>query len=173
MQRRAVPVVSDGGWSSLRNNRRRFHSFELVLQAEQAPAPNNRVILGDTKDEFGLPRPRVVSNWSDIDIVSIRKTTRILALEFERAGIGRFIPDDEGGSPQLYQLGGAHHHMGTTRMHTDPKEGVTDENGRLHGLQNVFVAGSSLFPTGGYANPTLTLLALALRLADHLKARRA
>jgi choline dehydrogenase-like flavoprotein len=59
--------------------------------------------------------------------------------------------------------------MGTTRMNRDPKQGVVDEHGRVHGVANLFVAGSSVFPTAGYANPTLTLLALTLRLADHLK----
>jgi choline dehydrogenase-like flavoprotein len=61
--------------------------------------------------------------------------------------------------------------MGTTRMHDDPKQGVVDRNCRVHGIDNLFVAGSSVFPTGGAANPTLTLLALTLRLADHLRPR--
>ena len=66
-------------------------------------------------------------------------------------------------------LEGGKHHMGTTRMHRDPRHGVVDADCRVHGLANLFVAGSSVFPTGGYVNPTLTLVALALRLADHLK----
>ncbi len=65
-------------------------------------------------------------------------------------------------------LGGGHHHMGTTRMSTDPSSGVVDADGRVHGVENLFVCGSSVFPTGGYANPTLTILAMAYRLADHL-----
>ena len=66
---------------------------------------------------------------------------------------------------------GGKHHIGTTRMHVDPKQGVVDPDCRVHGLSNLYVAGSSVFPTSGYANPTLTIVALALRLADHLKAR--
>lgn len=62
--------------------------------------------------------------------------------------------------------------MGTTRMHADPRRGVVDEHGRVHGMANLYVAGSSVFPTGGYANPTLTIVALALRLADRLEATR-
>ena len=62
----------------------------------------------------------------------------------------------------------AHHHVGTTRMHADPGQGVVDAHGRVHGLTNLFVTGSSVFPTGGFANPTLTIVALALRLAEHL-----
>ena len=65
----------------------------------------------------------------------------------------------------------AAHHMGTTRMHPDPARGVVDEHGLVHGTSNVFVTGSSVFPTAGWAPPTLTVIALALRLADHLRAR--
>jgi choline dehydrogenase-like flavoprotein len=61
--------------------------------------------------------------------------------------------------------------MGTTRMHPDPKQGVVDADCRVHGVSNLYVAGSSVFPTGGYSNPTLTIVALALRLADHLRQR--
>ena len=68
-------------------------------------------------------------------------------------------------------LGGGWHHMGTTRMHDDPRQGVVDVNCRVHGLDNLFVAGASCFTTGGAANPTLTLVALTLRLSDHLKTR--
>jgi choline dehydrogenase-like flavoprotein len=60
--------------------------------------------------------------------------------------------------------------MGTTRMHVNPHRGVVDENCRIHGLNNIYIAGSSVFPTAGYVNPTLTIVALAIRLADHLKA---
>ena len=59
--------------------------------------------------------------------------------------------------------------MGTTRMNRDPTKGVVDENCRVHSLANLYVAGSSVFPTGGVANPTLTIVTLALRLADHIK----
>ena len=61
------------------------------------------------------------------------------------------------------------HHMGTTRMHVAPRHGVVDENSRVHGTSNLFIAGSSVFPSGGYANPTLTIVALAVRLGDYLK----
>jgi len=66
---------------------------------------------------------------------------------------------------------GGKHHMGTTRMHDDPRQGVVDSDCRVQGVSNLYVAGSSVFPTGGYANPTLTIVALALRLAEHLKRR--
>ncbi len=88
-----------------------------------------------------------------------------------RAGVGRLkltLSDDDTWPPDLV---GARHHIGTTRMHPDPKRGVVDANGRVHGIQNLFVAGSSVFPTVGSANPTLTIVALAPRLADHVKER--
>jgi len=65
---------------------------------------------------------------------------------------------------------GGYHHMGTTRMASDPRRGVTDAEARVHGIGNLWVAGSSLFPTSGWANPTLTIVALALRTADHVSA---
>jgi choline dehydrogenase-like flavoprotein len=63
---------------------------------------------------------------------------------------------------------GGYHHMGTTRMAEDPRRGVTDARTRVHGIGNLYVAGSSLFPTSGWANPTLTIVALALRTADEV-----
>ena len=60
------------------------------------------------------------------------------------------------------------HHMGTTRMHTDKSQGVVDQNCKVHGISNLYIAGSSVFPTVGYANPTLTITAMALRLADYI-----
>jgi choline dehydrogenase-like flavoprotein len=105
---------------------------------------------------------------SDVDKESIRRTQDILDDELRRAGIGRIerkLGDEH--PPALYR--GAFHHMGTTRMHPDPAQGVVDADSRVHTLTNLFVTGSSVFPTSGYANPTLTVVALAVRLADHLK----
>ncbi len=65
---------------------------------------------------------------------------------------------------------GDHHHIGTTRMDADPARGVVDPDGRVHGVRNLWVTGSSVFPTGGWINPTLTIVAVAIRLADHLRA---
>jgi choline dehydrogenase-like flavoprotein len=88
--------------------------------------------------------------------------------ELERHGLGRvLVGADDPPDPN------AHHHVGTTRMHADARLGVVDADSRVHGLANLFVTGSSVFPTGGFANPTLTIVALALRLADHLEARLA
>jgi choline dehydrogenase-like flavoprotein len=72
----------------------------------------------------------------------------------------------EDGEPEW--ISGSHHHMGTTRMADSPRNGVVNKNCRVHGVENLYVAGSSVFPTSGFVNPTLTIVALALRLADHL-----
>ena len=89
--------------------------------------------------------------------------------ELQRAGIGRLHSAlGRESDPWPSGLRGARHHMGTTRMHPDPRRGVVDANGRVHGIANLYVAGSSVFPTSGAANPTLTIVALALRLAEHV-----
>ena len=108
---------------------------------------------------------------NEIDWENIRRTNLILKQEFARSGIGRFVIDKDFVTPEFSSVShGASHHMGTTRMHGDPKRGVVDATCRIHGMANLYVAGSSVFPTGGFANPTLTIVALTIRLADHLKA---
>lgn len=157
-----------GGWSELRHNQRRFKSFQLFYQTEQAPNPNNRITLSAARDPLGCQKLELHWQWSDVDASSIGRTHELLAAEFARSGLGELRLDDGATAPQLL-TGGVAHHMGTTRMHVDPKQGVVDENCRVHGVENLFVAGSSVFPTGGYANPTLTIVALSLRLADHIQ----
>jgi choline dehydrogenase-like flavoprotein len=127
--------------------------------------------------------PRAQLHWavSEIDKRTVLVTMQALDAEFRRLGLGRVEPMPWLTDPAVpwefdrliskNPIGG-YHHMGTTRMSTDPARGVTDDNARVHGLANLYVAGSSLFPTSGWANPTLTILALAFRLADHLAARR-
>jgi choline dehydrogenase-like flavoprotein len=93
----------------------------------------------------------------------------VLAEDLGRSGMARFklTPTDD---PEFSErTSGGRHHMGTTRMHPDPKRGVVDANGVVHGVPNLLIAGSSVFPTSGSANPTLTIVALAFRMADHLK----
>ena len=140
----------------------------LLHMAEQVPNPDSRITLSSEKDELG--QELVQLNWrmSSQDIRSIRRTQEIIHEEFQRADLGRVQIDLEDDTPPLEVTGGWHH-MGTTRMHIDPKYGVVDENCRVHGISNLHIAGPSVFPTSGSANPTLTIVALSLRLADHLK----
>jgi choline dehydrogenase-like flavoprotein len=151
------------GWSRLRGKPRRFAALELLLNLEQAPDPDNRVTLDAACDRFGLPKPTLHWRWRALDQANLVRLRALVADELERHGLGRVEVADAPPDPN------AHHHMGTTRMHRDPRRGVVDEHTRVHGLSNLYVAGSSVFPTSGFANPTLTLVALSLRLADHLE----
>ena len=142
--------------------------FHVYHMAEQIPDPESRVTLSSEKDRFG--QKLVQLNWklSSEDMRSIRRTQKIIDEELQHAGIGRLQIDLQDETPPL-EITGGWHHMGTTRMHMDPKQGVVDENSRIHGMSNLYIAGPSVFPTCGCANPTLTIVALTIRLADHLK----
>lgn len=151
----------------------RHQDGALYIMGEQFPNPESRITLGDDRDELGLPRVRVDWRLLPIDKRSILMLVLQLKDAFNRLGIGDVIPDDwltADDHSWPISLAGGHHHMGTTRMSTSPREGVVDADAKVHGIENLYVAGSSIFPTVGCANPTLTLVATSLRLADHLEA---
>lgn len=160
---------------------RRLRGVDLaiVIRAEQAPNPDSRVKLTDQRDATGMPRAALDWRLSPIDVDSVAGLVGALGRESERLGLGSVEPagwladpDKRWASDALisaHPIGGFHH-MGTTRMAGEPRRGVTDAWGRVHGLPNLHIAGSSLFPTAGWANPTLTILALALRTADRIAA---
>lgn len=135
---------------------------------EQAPVQSNRVTLSEKKDRFGNPLAKVFWSLSDVDKTTMVTFHRILRDEFAKRGIGELQSPLLDGN-DFPKLSDASHHMGTTRMGNDPQTSVVDANCKLHGADNVFVAGSSVFPTSGYANPNATIVALAIRLADYLK----
>ncbi len=168
------PDLVDGdGWSALADKPVRFSSFEVLVHTEQLPHPDNRVVLTEERDRLGCRRAELQWRWRDADRENVTRAQRLFAAEVERAGVGRYEPRTDGQGGPLLRCPGLHHHMGTTRMHPDPKQGVVDEHGRVHGVGNLFVAGCSVFPTGGYINSTLTIIAMSLRLADHLATRTA
>lgn len=140
----------------------------LNPMVEQAPNPHSRVMLADELD--ALQQRRVKLDWrlTPLDIYTYTRAQEILDEELRRAGLGHLIihtrPDEI-----PHNIHGGWHHMGTTRMHRDPRQGVVDEHCRVHGISNLFIAGASVFPTSGYANPVLTTVALVLRLADRIK----
>lgn len=141
----------------------------IMNRCETAPNRESRVALSDEKDRFGKRKVNVEWRLSDLERRTIHHYQRTLGEEFGRLGIGRVrIGLEERGDNWPPNLDGGHHHMGTTRMHDDAKKGVVDRNCRVHGIENLYVAGSSVFPTFGNANPTLTIVALALRLSDQL-----
>jgi choline dehydrogenase-like flavoprotein len=137
-------------------------------RAEQAPNPDSRVTLDCAKDHFDMPKARLHWQLLPQDLDSFRRTEKLWAQLFTRASLD-FTPllaPPDARWPDRIAPGA--HHMGTTRMHEDATCGVVDENCRIHGTSNLFVAGSSVFPTAGWTPPTLTIVALALRLADHV-----
>ncbi|MEC4819372.1 MAG: GMC family oxidoreductase [Scytonema sp. PMC 1069.18] len=158
-----------GGWSELPNNQRRFKVFQVVHQVEQVPNPANRVVLSKERDFLGCHKLELHWRWDTENSRQVGRAQEILAEEIARSGLGEFRLERQDGLPKLGSPSGTAHHLGTTRMHIDPKQGVVDENCQVHGVSNLFIAGSSVFPTGGYVNPTLTIVALSIRLADHIK----
>ena len=138
---------------------------------EQAPNPDSRVSLSTQHDALDLAKIKLNWRLTEQDRLSFYTHLQSLALEFGALGIGRLreMVADRRDWPK--PVSGGNHHMGTTRMSDDPLRGVVDRNGKVHAVDNLYVAGSSVFPTSGVSNPTLTLVALTLRLADHLKGR--
>jgi choline dehydrogenase-like flavoprotein len=149
----------------------------IVIRGEQAPNPDSRVMLSGERDAIGMPRVALDWRLSDIDVDSVKGLVSALDRESRRLGLGSVEPASWLGNGDKHWVNddlvsahpiGGFHHMGTTRMASDPRRGVTDGWGRVHGLANLHIAGSSLFPTAGWANPTLMILALAIRTADRI-----
>jgi choline dehydrogenase-like flavoprotein len=146
--------------------------YQLTARSEVLPRRENRVTLSRDRDALGSNRAQLEWNVSALDRTSVAKTMVLLAEELGRLNVGRvrvndlLLQDDTRWSEGLSWFG---HHMGATRMHKDRRRGVVNANCQVHGTSNLFIASSSVFPTCGFANPTLTIVALALRLADHMK----
>ncbi len=148
----------------------------LLVDVEQAPNPESRIRLAEECDRFGMPRAIVDWRLSGQEYETIERFTVLLVAQWRRAGLGEVRlggPPNFGLSAGLSAARDIFHHMGTTRMSDDPSQGVVRTDLRCHDVDNLYIAGSSVFPTGGIANPTFTILALALRLGDHLKQRLA
>ncbi|UCC15482.1 MAG: GMC family oxidoreductase [Gammaproteobacteria bacterium] len=158
--------------SYLRATDGKIRGFGLIARTEVAPNPDNRITLTSDRDELGMPRVRLDWSVGELERVTVEETVNLVAQEFGRLGVGRvqinqlLLENDDRWSRNLSWFG---HHMGTTRMSDSPGQGVVDTNCKVFGTSNLYVASSSVFPTCGYANPTLTIAALAIRLADHLK----
>ena len=154
--------------------RNRTNRFSLEVHGEQIPHRGSRVTLGDKTDALGMPQLRIDWRYSKDDIESIRRTLDLMAQEFERSGAGRLEYDQDTLEEDLMRFGAyGGHHIGTARMGTDVRTSVVDADCRVHSVGNLYVAGSAVFPTSSQANPTLTLIALSLRLGRHLSQRLA
>jgi len=157
--------IDHGGWSMLADPAARFDGLDVFLLCEQAPDPDNRVTLGTERDALGVPRLRVRFRWNPIDQRSAARSQELLAAALAGAGIGELRYQRRDGIALVTQMS-THHPAGTARMAASPREGVVDPECRVHGVRNLHVASSAVFPTAGHANPTLTILALAIRVAD-------
>jgi choline dehydrogenase-like flavoprotein len=152
--------------------RNRTNRFSLEMHGEQFPRAHSRVRLAERRDALGLPQLRIEWNYGRDDVDSVRRTLDLIAVEMARSGVGRLTYDAARLEEDLLRFGAyGGHHIGTTRMGSDPRTSVVDANCRVHSVNNLFVAGSSVFPTSSQANPTLTLVALSLRLGRHLAQR--
>ena len=149
---------------------RQFYHYSITPRVEMLPSPANRVFLTGERDQAGFHRLAARCVLDARDFMNVELTLRALGEALMRQGKGRVRVNND----RIYkQVWGGGHTMGTTRMGESRATSVVDRQCRVHGYGNLFVAGSSVFPTGGgSANPTLTIVALALRLADAIAARR-
>jgi choline dehydrogenase-like flavoprotein len=147
----------------------------LSTRIDSAPNPDSRVLLSESdRDAMGQPRANLDWRMTSLDRHSLLRTMDVFAEQIGAGGLGRLqVLVDEHTTDWPEDLGGGFHHMGTTRMSDDPKQGVVDKNCKVHGVSNLHIAGSSVFTTAGSGSPTMTIVALALRLADRLKNRMA
>ncbi len=158
------------GWGLISCSERFIRCRRITFIAEQCPNPDSRVTLVNETDALGMRKIRLDWRMTELDRRTVRRSAEILGDELARAGIlqiDRLLPSVTGDAlTPTWNW----HHMGTTRMHEDETRGVVDTDCKVHGMGNLFIASSSVFPTAGNHTPTLTIVALALRLADHLRA---
>lgn len=151
-------------------------AFGMFSRFESVPDRDSRVFLDRETDAFGTPLASLHWKLSELDKISIRRMHELIGQQLGAAGLGRVklvgsIADPNNNSWAEDAIGGWHH-IGTTRMGTDPHTSVVDQNCQVHGIHNLYCAGSSCFSTAGAVNPTLSLIALSLRLSDFLKNKR-
>lgn len=167
------PVDTIGyGYTRLFQPRSLIRDVKLQAIVEPEPDPESRVTLSSSqRDRLGMSRVKVDWRPGKLAQRTFDRTFAILAEEMQRTGIAKVVldPPIEGGEwPTSLEKEGTWHHMGTTRMHDSPKHGVVDRDCRVHGMTNLYVAGSSVFPTAGANFPTVTIAALTLRLSEHI-----
>jgi hypothetical protein len=152
--------------------RPRTNLFSLDFHAEQVPNPDSRVTLGTARDRFGNRQVRIDWRYARQDVDTVSRAFDLLRDDLAEQAIGTLeMARGEPDIASVVRRDGAYggHHIGTTRMGSSPANGVVDANGKVFGVNNLFIAGSAVFPTSSQANPTLTIVAMALRLADHLR----
>jgi choline dehydrogenase-like flavoprotein len=144
--------------------------YSIDFHAEQQPDAASRVMLESATDALGMPRLRVDWRYTARDVDTVTRAIALLAQELDRNGVGRLDYEPESVEAEMTRYGAyGGHHIGTARMGSDPRSSVVDADCRVHGVGNLYIAGSATFPTSSQANPTLTLVALSLRLAATLR----
>jgi hypothetical protein len=152
----------------IRNKARRY---ALFYHAEQAPNPESKVNLTEARDALGLPRLKIDLRYSALDASSVVAGHEIIDRNLRQAGLGHLeyhFPEGERAGRVWDQMTDGYHQIGTIRMAANPRHGVVDADCRVHGIANLFIASSAVFPTSGQANPTLLISALSARLAAHV-----
>ena len=158
-----------GGWSDPSTAVTDVGVLAIESMVAQRPSRDNRIRLGRARSRFGKRQARLQWSWSRPEIDSYWRSVTFVREHLDRINVGKFLGAAELGSGEVPHAGTGWHQMGGTRMSDDPSSGVVDRHCRHHQTENLFIAGSSIFPsTAGYANPTLTVAAVALRLGDHL-----
>lgn len=150
---------------------RKVDEIRFDAMVEQRPNPESRVTLSPRRDRLGMPVARVDWKIGWAEVVSVARLAELMSAEFWRIGLPQpqmesWILDEDFKHAPFSDMA---HPACTTRMGTDPATSVVDPNGRVHGVEGLYIAGSSVFPTAGHANPTLMIVAMTMRLADHLK----
>jgi choline dehydrogenase-like flavoprotein len=150
----------------------RSGGFTLDVHAEQLPNFESRISLSEDHDGFGVPKLQIDWRYRPDDVRSIVTAMGLMGEAFAAGGHGTLTFEQAAVEQDLRREGAyGGHHLGTARMSESPRKGVVDSDGKVHGINNLYITGGAVFPTSGQANPTLTILALALRLGDHLKAK--
>jgi choline dehydrogenase-like flavoprotein len=171
-------------WHMLRDRRlasRKFPSiiiksranlYSLDFHAEQQPNRDSRVTLGDGTDALGTRQILVDWRYTPRDVDTVTRALALFAADLSRSGVGSFTYEPAQVETEMIRYGAyGGHHLGTARMGNDPRSSVVNADCRVHGINNLYVASAATFATSSQANPTLTVVALALRLADTLKAQ--
>ncbi len=153
-----APRVGSGAWR-----------YRITMINEPTPNPDSRVSLGDRRDALGMKKLKLHWAIAERDLQGIDRLIGELSRWLGRSGLGRMQYSRPISAETSRSFSGGMHHIGTARMSRKPENGVVDPDCRVHGTDNLYVASSATFPTSGYSNPTLTIVALSLRLADHLK----
>jgi GMC oxidoreductase/FAD binding domain len=170
-----LPRIPQVVWSYLRRRKDpryvpRKAKLKLSVYCEQSPLSESRITLTEKRDRLQLFRSRIDWRVSPQEVATIRRYVQVVKRAFDERGLARIGPDPNFAEDSIVQqCRDTFHHMGGTRMGSSPTVGVVDANLRVFGTRNAYVCGSSVFPASGFANPTHTVLALAVRLAWHLK----